>query len=148
MFLKPNSLAVSQSQESVVVHNRVHVFNPESVHVTIEHDVLALVLVRWFVNLTEDTGQQTIRPVSCDWVQCTVQLHHCASLGVHHVQFSGDTKAAGNSGSMELADGRKQFTVEGDSGRETGRKAGEMLRKAEERKATRHGISEKAQSGR
>ena len=101
MFLKSNSLAISQGQEPVVIHNRVHVFNPQSVHVAIEHDVLALILVCWFVDLAEDTGQQTIRPVSCDWVQCTVQLHYCACLGVHHVQFGGDTKTAGNSGSME-----------------------------------------------
>lgn len=101
MFLKPNSLAISQRQEPVVVHNRVHVFNPQSVHVAIKHDVLALVLVRWFVNLTEDTGQQTIRPVSCDRVQRTVQLHYCACFGVHYVQFGGDTKTAGNSGSMK-----------------------------------------------
>ena len=107
MFLKTNSLAISQSQEPVVIHNRVHVFNPESVYVAVKHDVLALVLVCWFVNLSEDTGQQPIRPVSCDWVQCTIQLHHCAGFGVHDVQFGGDTKPAGKSGSRKLASSRR-----------------------------------------
>ena len=57
MFLKPNPLAISQSQQSVVVHHRVHVLYPQGVHIAVKHDVLAFVFIGGFVYLTKDVGQ-------------------------------------------------------------------------------------------
>ena len=96
MLLQPNSLAISQRQQPVVVHNRVHVLDPQCVHVAVKHNVLPLVLICWFVDLTEYAGQQTVSPVPCDGIQCTVELYHCACLGIHHVQLCGDPQAEGD----------------------------------------------------
>ena len=82
MFLQPDSLPVRQGQQTVVVHDRVHILYPESVHVAVVHEVLALILVGGFVNLAEDVGQQSVGPVTRGWVQYPVQLNDATLLGV------------------------------------------------------------------
>ena len=57
MALQSNALSVGQCQQAVVVHNRVHVFNPQCVHVTVEDEILALVPVGRPVDVSKDVGQ-------------------------------------------------------------------------------------------
>ena len=54
VLLQPDPLPVGQRQQLVVVHDRVHALHPQGVHVTIKQNVLAFVLLRWPVDLTED----------------------------------------------------------------------------------------------
>lgn len=68
MFLQTNSFTVCQCQQTIVIHDRVHVLYPQSIYVTIIHNVLLLILVCWFVNFTEDVGKKSVCPVSSDWV--------------------------------------------------------------------------------
>lgn len=68
VFLQTNSFTVCQCQQTIVVHDGVHVLYPQCIYVTIIHDVLLLILVRRFVNFTEDVGQKSVCPVSSDWV--------------------------------------------------------------------------------
>ena len=93
MFLQSNSLSVGQRQETIIVHHRVHVLHPQCINITIKQDVLALVLIVGPIDLAEDVGQQTIGPVTSDWVQDTIQLYDTHGLGVHDVDLSGYTES-------------------------------------------------------
>lgn len=44
VWLQADALAVRQSQQLVVIHDTVHVFYPHSIHITIKHQVLGLIL--------------------------------------------------------------------------------------------------------
>lgn len=87
VFLQSYSLSISQCQQLVIIHDRVHILDPQRIHITIEHNILALVLLGRFVDFTEDTRQQTIRPITCYGVECTVQLDDRAGLGIHDEQL-------------------------------------------------------------
>jgi len=92
MSLKPNTFSVGQRQQSVVVHNGVHVLNPQSIHVAVEDQVLALVLVGRLVDVAENARQKAVGPVPCVWIQNAVKLHHAAILRVDGVQFCCQTQ--------------------------------------------------------
>ena len=82
VFLQTDALSVGQSQQAVVIHDRVHVLHPEGINISIIDNVLAFILVCGLVDLTEDVGQQSIRPVSGGRVQDAVQLNDTAIFGV------------------------------------------------------------------
>ena len=107
MFLQPDPLPVGQRQQSVVVHHRVHVLHPQGVHVAVEQDVLALVLVGGAVDLAEDVGEEAVGPVAGDRVQDAVELDDAHGLGVHHVQLGVDAE----SGRTKFKDGIQMVNV-------------------------------------
>lgn len=41
MRLEPDTLAVGQREQLVVVHHRVHVFHPQGIYVTVEQNIPA-----------------------------------------------------------------------------------------------------------
>ena len=94
MFLETDSLSIGESQELVVVHDRVHVLHPQGIHVSVKQNVLPLVLLRRSVDLSEDVGEETVRPVSSHGVQDPVQLYHRHCLGVYGVQLGAQTQPA------------------------------------------------------
>lgn len=64
VWQQTNAFIIGQRQQFVVVHDRVHVLDPERVHVAVVEYVAALLLVRWFIDLAEDVREQTVRPVT------------------------------------------------------------------------------------
>lgn len=93
VFLEPDSLSVSESEELIVVHNRVHILHPQSIHISIKQDVLPLFLLSRSIDFSEDVGQEAVGPVSCDGVQDTIQLYHSHCLGIHGVQLCTETQS-------------------------------------------------------
>ena len=87
MSLESDAFAVGQRQQPVVVHHRVHVLDPQRVHVAVEHQVLALVLLGRSVDVAEDARQQAVGPVARVGVEHAVQLHHAPVLRVDRVQL-------------------------------------------------------------
>ena len=85
-----NAFAVGQGKEFVVVHDRVHVFDPHRVDVAVEHDVTYLVTIgrQRTVELTEDVRQQAVCPVARLRIELSVELRHRLRLGVDDVQLS------------------------------------------------------------
>lgn len=43
--LQADALSVGQRQKLVIIHDTIHVFHPHSVHISIKHQILSLVLV-------------------------------------------------------------------------------------------------------
>lgn len=82
MILHFNPLLISQSQQFIVVHNRVHVFDPQGVNIAVEEYVSPFVVagIQRFVDLAENTAQQTICPIARRRIQLSVQLDDGASL--------------------------------------------------------------------
>ena len=91
MLLKSDPFAIRQGQQLIVVHNRVHIFNPQSIDVTIKHNVFSLAFLSWLINFTEDTRKKTISPVPGDWVECSIKLYDGASLRVQCVELRRNT---------------------------------------------------------
>ena len=85
--LQADALAVGQREQLVVVHDRVHVLDPERVHVTVVENVAALFLVRGLVDLAEDVGEETVGPVARVRVEYAVELDDRARLGIERVEF-------------------------------------------------------------
>ena len=94
MLEESDALAVRQREEPVVVHDGVHVLDPQRVHVAVKHDVLALALVSRLVDVAEDVRQQSVSPVSRGRVQNAVQFNNTAVLGVNHKLFGVHTKSS------------------------------------------------------
>lgn len=91
MILHFDPLLIGQSQNFIVVHHRVHIFDPECIDVAIEEDVLLLVLLRIqrSVDLAKDAAQQSIGPVARERIENSIKLDDSAGLWIHNVQFRG-----------------------------------------------------------
>lgn len=87
MFLESNTLSVSKCQQTVVVHDGVHVLNPQCIDVTVEHDVLPLIFVGRFVYVAENIRQQSIGPVARVRIEDAVKLDDTAVLGIYRKQL-------------------------------------------------------------
>lgn len=74
---QPDSLSVGQGEDLVVIHNRIHILNPQRIHISIKHDVLAFGAagVKGFVYGAEDVGQKTVVPIPSLRVQNSVQFN-------------------------------------------------------------------------
>lgn len=94
MFLKSDSFAVRQSQQLIVVHNRVHILNPQRINVTIEHNVFSLAFLSWLINFPENTRKETVGPVPGDWVECSIKLDDGASFSVQCVELGWNAETA------------------------------------------------------
>ena len=92
MLLKTYPFTIRQGQQLVVVHHRVHVFNPQGIDVAIKHDVLSFVLLCGFIDVTEDTGKKTVCPVSGYWIQRAVQFNNGTCFSVECVQLRGNSE--------------------------------------------------------
>ena len=73
VVLQADALAVGQREQLVVVHDRVHVLDPEGVDVAVVEDVAAGLgaLGQRAVDLAEDVGEEAVRPVAGVRVQDT-----------------------------------------------------------------------------
>lgn len=82
MVLHPDSLLISQSQQLVVVHNRVHIFNPQRIDVTVKEYIFTFipVAVQWPINFTKDIAQEAIRPIASCRLQRSIQFNDSAGL--------------------------------------------------------------------
>ena len=94
MFLQPDALAVCERHQPVVIHHRVHVLDPHRVDIAIKHDVAHLVLRGWPVDLSEDAGEQPVRPVAGRRVEDAVQLDDTPVLRVDGEQLSSQAQSA------------------------------------------------------
>lgn len=54
MFLETNTFSVGQRKQLIIVHNRVHVLDPQRVNITVKHNILSLILIGWLVDLAEN----------------------------------------------------------------------------------------------
>lgn len=75
--LQANALAIGQCQQPVVIHDTVHVLHPHSIHITIKHQVLGLILhvassdgqvTRVCIPLAVDYSKQFLTCVGSDLV--------------------------------------------------------------------------------
>ena len=60
VFLQTYTLPVGQCEQTVVIHYGVHVLYPQCIHVSVEYDVLSLILVCWFVDLSEEDRKSVV----------------------------------------------------------------------------------------
>mmetsp|Transcript_24250 Transcript_24250/g.59856 ORF Transcript_24250/g.59856 Transcript_24250/m.59856 type:complete len:305 (+) Transcript_24250:6836-7750(+) len=81
------ALAVGESEELVVVEDRVEVLGPLGVHVAVKHDPVAPVLLasQGHQDATKYVGKDTIRPLQSGGVELAVELVLGDGLGVDDV---------------------------------------------------------------
>lgn len=95
MVLQSDPFTVWQSEQLVVIHDRVHVLNPDGVDVAIEDNVMPLVLAvrKGLVHLPEGVAQKAITPIACVCVKLAVELIHVLRFRVQHMQLCWQFKA-------------------------------------------------------
>jgi hypothetical protein len=93
MSEQTNTITVGECKEFVIVHDGVHIFDPNGINITIENDPSALLLSRCLVlvGILESFGKKSIRPVSAVRIKDTIELVQSDHLGVDGVKSSGDT---------------------------------------------------------
>jgi hypothetical protein len=80
VVLQSDSFTVRQCKNLIIIHHRVHIFDPQRIHIAVKEDVTSLLLVDRLVDVSEYMGEETIRPVSGHRVKDTVQLGHRTCL--------------------------------------------------------------------
>lgn len=68
-------LTTVQTEFLVIVQDCVHVFDPECIHWSVEHDPVFLT-GSVFAAFSDCVSQDTINPLSCGLVEHSVQLSH------------------------------------------------------------------------
>lgn len=98
--LQADALAIGQCQQPVVIHDTVHVLHPHSIHITIKHQVLGLILhpessehqvTMVCIPLAEDDSEQHLTCVGSGLV-----LNPCTrtSISVWNSECTSNNKAA------------------------------------------------------
>jgi hypothetical protein len=76
MFQETDTISVSECQDPVIVHDRVHVFDPHGIDITIINDptLLRLSFNKININVFENTREQAIGPIPTVWIKNTIKL--------------------------------------------------------------------------
>lgn len=93
VFLEPDPLSIGKSEQFIIVHDRVHIFYPQCIYIAIKENILPLVLLSRSIDFSEDVGEEPVSPVPCNWIQDTIELYHSDCLGIHSVEFGGETQS-------------------------------------------------------
>lgn len=82
MIHQSDPLLIRQGEQLVVVHHRIHVLDPQRIHVTVEEYVLQFVrtFLKRSVNLAENVAQEAIRPIASRYIQHPVKFTHSTCL--------------------------------------------------------------------
>mmetsp|Transcript_16995 Transcript_16995/g.50160 ORF Transcript_16995/g.50160 Transcript_16995/m.50160 type:complete len:353 (-) Transcript_16995:5910-6968(-) len=92
MCRQSNPLTVWQCKHLVVVHDRVHVFDPQSIDIGVKDNPPFFVFLRRLARFTENARQQTILPVARHRIENTIELQDSACFGVQCVPLRHEVK--------------------------------------------------------
>lgn len=85
---QPDTITITERQNFVIVHHRVHVLNPDGVDITVVNDPALfrlLVITEGLVGFLENLRQEPISPVSRLRVQDTIKLVKRDRLGINDI---------------------------------------------------------------
>jgi hypothetical protein len=97
-LLETNTITVSKGQNSVIIHDGIHVFYPNGIDITIKQEpapVLLHALINGGVSLLENFGQKTICPGTTFGIKDTVKFVIGDHLRVDSVDSAGSLSFIG-----------------------------------------------------